>query len=155
MTRKISLILLRTVSVVFILWGIFHVIFVFTVGRSTFDHPVALCILGLFYGSACILIGILSWKRSNCFKSSFRALLLLLARTFSFFLAYVLTFGVGSSIEAPRAHWTPEIRLKGGIIEGVLVLLFLSVTLALTLVNKEKSCKTQNSPKKRINTDRQ
>ena len=155
MIRKISIILFRTVSVLFILWGIFNIIFVFTVGRSTFDHPVALCVLGLSCGSACILLGILSWKRANCFKSSLSALLLLLARTFSFFIAYAMTFGVGTYIEAPRAHWTHEMRLKGGIYDGVLALLFLSVTFALTLVNKEKSCEPQNSPNKRIDTDKQ
>lgn len=153
MIRKISILLIRTVSVLFILWGIINIIFV-TVARSTFDHPAAICVLGLSCGSAGILLGILSWKRADCFKSSFSALLLLLGRTLSFVLAYAMTFGVASYFESPRAHWTPEMRLKGVINEGVLALLFLCVAFALTL-GKKKSFGTKNSPNKRINIDKQ
>jgi hypothetical protein len=110
--------------------------FVLGIGRSMFDHPVALFVLFLFYSSACLLLGILSWKRADCFKSSLSVLLLLLARIFSFFITYVLTFGVASFIGAPRPRWTHEMHLKQGITFGFLALLFLGVTFALTLVKK-------------------
>jgi hypothetical protein len=152
MIRKITIILIRIVSVLFILWGIINIIFV-TVAQSRFDHPVAICVLGLSWGSAGILLGILSWKRADCFRSSFSALLLLVGRTSFFSLAYAMTFGVASSFESPRAHWAPEMRLSMAITDGVFALLFLCVTFALTL-GKKKSFETQSSPKKRINIDK-
>lgn len=140
MARKIGIILLRIVSVLFILGGVFTFIPVFDF-RGTFDHPVSLYVLYFSYGSACILLGIMSWKRADCFRSTLGAFLLLLTRIITFSLACIFFLGVVAQIEASSAPGASEMEVTVGIIEGVLVLAFLGATFLLTFANKEKSGK--------------
>jgi hypothetical protein len=140
MARKICIILLRLVSILFILSGIFYFIPAFGLWGSS-DHSVWLCVLYFSYGSVCILLGILSWIRADCFGSTLSAFLLLPARIITFSLACIFFFGVAAQIEAWSAPGAPEMEVTVGIIEGVAVLIFLGLTLWLTFVNKEQSGK--------------
>ena len=141
MARKICIVLLRIVNVLLILSGIFSFIPAFDIW-GPYDLPVLLCVLYFFYGSVCILLGILSLKRANCFRSTLSAFLLLPARIITFSLACIFFFGVVFQIEESIANSTSEMLVKGGIIDRVAVLIFLGLTFWLTLVNQEKSRKS-------------
>jgi hypothetical protein len=140
MARKISTALLRIVSVLFILGGVFT--FTPILGFwGAFDHPASLSVLYFSFGSACILLGIISWKRADCFRSTLGAFLLLLALIIAFSLACIFFLGVVAQIEVSGAPGASEMDVTVGIIEGVLVLAFLGATFLLTFANKEKSGK--------------
>jgi hypothetical protein len=132
MARKICIILLRLVSILFILSGIFYLIPAFGIW-GTSDLPVSLCVLYFSYGSVCILLGILSLKRADCFSSTLSAFLLLPARIITFSLACIFFFGVAAQIEAWIANSTSEMEVTVGITEGVAVLIFLGLTLWVTI----------------------
>lgn len=140
MARKIGIVLLRIVSVLFILWGVFTFTPVFD-SWGTSDHAVLLYVLYFSYGSACILLGIMSWKRADSFRSTLGAFLLLLTRIITFSLACIFFLGVVAEIEESKAPGASEMEVTVGIIEGALVLAFVGATFLLGFANKEKSGK--------------
>jgi len=138
MARKICIVFLLIVSVLFILSGILSFVPAFDLW-GTSDHSVSLCVLYFSYGSVCILLGIMSWIRADCFRSTLGAFLLLPIRIITFSLAYMFFLTVASQIEASNAPVASEMKVTAGIIKGVASLIFLGLTFWLTSVNQEKS----------------
>ena len=138
MARKICIVLLRIVSVLFILSGILSFVPGFGLWETS-AHSVSLCVLYFSYGSVGILLGIMSWIHADCFKSTLGAFLLLPIRIITFSLAYMFFLAVAGQIEESIANSTSEMQSEIGIIEGVAVLIFLGLTFWLTFVNQEKS----------------
>ena len=138
MARKICIVLLRIVSVLFVLSGIVSFVPAFDLWGSS-DHSVSLCVLYFSYGSVCILLGIMSWIRADCFRSTLGAFLLLPVRIITFCLAYMFFLTVAGQIEASSAPVASEMKVTAGIIKGVASLIFLGLTFWLTPVNQEKS----------------
>ena len=140
MGRKICIVLLRIVSVLFILSGILSFILAYVM-LGPYDSPLSHYILYFSYGSACILLGIMSWKRADSFGSTLDAFLLLLARLVTFSLACVFFIAVAPQIDESSAPGISEMDVTVEIIEWVLFLAFLGATFLLTFTNKEKSGK--------------
>jgi hypothetical protein len=138
MARKICIVFLRIFSVLFVLSGIVSFVPAFDLW-GTSDHSVSLCVLYFSYGSVCILLGIMSWIRADCFRSTLGAFLLLPVRIITFSLAYMFFLTVASQIEASFAPVASEMKVTVGIIKGVASLIFLGLTFWLTSVNQEKS----------------
>ena len=138
MGRKICIVLLRIVSVLFILSGIFSFILAYVM-LWPHDSPVSHYIIYFSYGSACILLGIISWKRADSFESTLGAFLLLLARLVTFSLACIFFIAVAPQIDESSAPGVSEMEVTVEIIEWVLFLVFLGATFLLTFTNKEKT----------------
>lgn len=138
MARKICIVFLRIVSVFFVISGIVSFVPAFDLW-GTSDHSVSLCVLYFSYGSVCILLGIMSWIRADCFRSTLGAFLLLPVRIITFSLAYMFFLTVAGQIEAWSAPVASEMKVTAGIIKGVASLIFLGLTFWLTSVNQEKS----------------
>jgi len=93
------------------------------------------------YGPACILLGVLSWKRANFSRTTSNAVLLLLARIITFILAFgFLCCSIPSTVEW-MADSTSEMQSETKNICGVLALIFFGATIWLTLGSKDKSAK--------------
>ena len=140
MARTTCIVLLRIVSVLFIISGILNFIPAFDIW-GPHDLPLSLCILYFSYGSACILLGIMSWKRADCFRSTLGAFLLLPLRIITFSLACIFFFGVAFQMEESIATSPSGMQSEIGIIEELASLIFLGVSFWLTLINQEKSGK--------------
>jgi hypothetical protein len=140
MGRKICIVLLRIVSVFFILSGISIFILAYVL-LEPHDSPVSFYILYFSYGSACILLGIISWKHVDSFGSTLGAFLLMLARLVTFSLACIFFIAVAPQVDESSAPGVSEMGVTVEIIEWVLALAFLGATFLLTIINKEKSGK--------------
>jgi len=140
MARNICIVFLRIVSVLFSLSGIFYFIPAFDVW-GPYNLPATDRVLYFLYGSVCILLGILSLKRADSFKSTLGAFLLLPARIITFSLASLFFIAFAAQIEGPSASGTSEREVTVRIVVGVAVLIFLGLTFWLTSVNQEKSGK--------------
>lgn len=138
MARRVCIVLLRIVSVFFILLGILSFVPVLEIWERS-DLPVSLWLPCFSFGSACILLGILSFKRAARFRSTLSAFLLLLARILTFSVAYMFSFGLLFEIDESIPNSAFEIQAEAGIIHGVVALIFLGLTFWLTLVNQERS----------------
>jgi hypothetical protein len=113
MARNICIVFLRIVSVLFILSGILSFVPASDLWGSS-DHSVSLCVLYFSYGSVCILLGIMSWIRADCFRSTLGAFLLLPVRIITFSLAYMFFLAVVGQIEASGASVAIEGNPKKG-----------------------------------------
>jgi phosphatidylglycerophosphate synthase len=138
MARKIVIVSLRILGVLFILWGVLTFTDVVDSWGSP-DYPALLFVLYVSYGCACILLGIMSWKHAPSFTSTWGALLLLVVRIITFSLAFMCVTGVATELEASSAPGASEMELAEVIIEGVLAFIFLGITFWLTTGNREKS----------------
>lgn len=138
--------LLEAVSVLFTLWGVLSLVVGAFFGSDFWGNGgVGLFVLALIYGSACILLGNLSLRRADRFRSSGVAFLLLIVRIISFFIAWASVMQIGVGFVSPRAS-TLRDHLHGVIGGAVSAYLFFRLTVTLTLLNKEKPCETQDLP---------
>jgi hypothetical protein len=127
-------------SVILTLWGVL----------SFFDLPSveALGLPGWYYAlQFCfslgfIVLGILSWKRARCFRSTGRAFLYLLARIVTIILALVISMGPEAVFEEPMPDATSGMLNAVALVWAFFGCIFFGVTILLTLANKDKSANT-------------
>jgi hypothetical protein len=140
MARIIVSVLHYMFSVILTLWGVL----------SFFDLPSveALGLPGWYYAlQFCfslgfIVLGILSWKRARCFRSTGRAFLYLLARIVTIILALVISMGPEAVFEEPMPDATSGMLNEVALVWAFFGCIFFGVTILLTLANKDKSANT-------------
>ena len=138
--RNITIFLLKFVSFIFMLWGSVAFFTAFSVWQNS-DLPWWFRIFYFFYNPACIWLGIFSWKRADCFKSTWMAFFLLIARFFTYILAFLLVYGSMIYFEKPMAASATEIEKNMGSYWALLAIIFFVATFLLTMVNAGRSAK--------------
>ncbi len=144
MARKMITVLLYLVSVLFTLWGVIFLIYLPILQPP--GLPMWYSVLEFLLCSACVLLGILSWKRAHCFRSTWRAFLFMLARLVTFLLAFGFLSSAMPSIEESMADSTSgmqnDVEVIIEYIFAYIACIFFGVTILLTLANKDKSANT-------------